>query len=670
MQRLSVFLRTIPALQVKWEFALGKAVVFALCFCAGGAVLTNGITAMGPILLYGFFCAKRFTAPAALGGLFGAWVLRQTPPMLLVLMAIGCLIIPWVEDSPLSKKIPLRRERLLLLFAGVGAVVDATGAIAAVVLGLLDLLFTAVLGPYAARGIRQLEGYFRHAPVKGEPLPMVVLCAVVLLALCDASLLGMHLGRTAAMGVALTAGYLWGGITGAAVGLAAGGAACLMGFSPLMIGALGLCGLCAGLCRSLGVWGSWAGFFLCSAAFFLFTTGPMVLPLFEQLLMAAAITHLPLEQLRTMAEALTLAPKGEVPRKMGEDHGLKQLSAVAHAAFLGAEAVKEGSKGAMAEQMNTMAQHLSRLAREGGSTLPRVEERVKRELHKMGYGTAQIKASRDGFQRTEVILSHAGCGGRQDCIKVLSRYISRAMGQEYRLSHRPCRGDREGDCTLTFTPAPVLCAEAASLGRVKPGMDHSGDVFLMAKAGPNRAAAILCDGMGSGKAAKKESTTAAELLLAFLRAGLEGKNLVKMVNSIMAMRNCEVFSTGDVTLLDLCTRQAHILKMSAPPTFILREDKAHWVKGRSLPMGAVEEAEPFYTKQEVTAGDTIIMMSDGISDLFSDTASMGRWLLSIRDRDPAVDIMAKRILKEAAAMAKEEGDDMTVAVIRLSSIHK
>lgn len=144
--------------------------------------------------------------------------------------------------------------------------------------------------------------------------------------------------------------------------------------------------------------------------------------------------------------------------------------------------------------------------------------------------------------------------------------------------------------------------------------------------------------------------------------------MIKMVNSIMASRNRDIFSTGDMVVFDLAEKSCEIIKMSAPATFILRDAHAHWISGKSLPMGAVAKATPFYAKREVEAGDCVVMVSDGISDCFSSNRELGQWMLKIYQQDPSVDLMSRRMLQEAKAIAGEQADDMTAAVIKVKSV--
>ena len=106
-----------------------------------------------------------------------------------------------------------------------------------------------------------------------------------------------------------------------------------------------------------------------------------------------------------------------------------------------------------------------------------------------------------------------------------------------------------------------------------------------------------------------------------------------------------------MVVFDLAGKSCEIIKMSAPATFILRQAHAHWISGKSLPMGAVSKATPFYARREVEVGDYVVMVSDGISDCFTSNRELGQWMLGIYQQDPSVDLMSQRILKEAKSIA-------------------
>ena len=81
---------------------------------------------------------------------------------------------------------------------------------------------------------------------------------------------------------------------------------------------------------------------------------------------------------------------------------------------------------------------------------------------------------------------------------------------------------------------------------------------------------LLCDGMGSGVAASRESKLAIRLLERFLKAGVDPESALKTLNSALALRNEEEggFTTVDLLRLDLFTGEGALYKFGAAPTYI------------------------------------------------------------------------------------------------------
>ncbi|MBQ7624296.1 MAG: SpoIIE family protein phosphatase, partial [Clostridia bacterium] len=71
------------------------------------------------------------------------------------------------------------------------------------------------------------------------------------------------------------------------------------------------------------------------------------------------------------------------------------------------------------------------------------------------------------------------------------------------------------------------------------------------------------------------------------------------------------FVTLDALELDLFCGGATFIKCGAPPSVIIRGDKAEKIAAKSLPAGLREEPAVIYSK--IRAGDTVIMATDGVN---------------------------------------------------------
>lgn len=129
--------------------------------------------------------------------------------------------------------------------------------------------------------------------------------------------------------------------------------------------------------------------------------------------------------------------------------------------------------------------------------------------------------------------------------------------------------------------------------RRKDGETVSGDTGAWFKHDDGALYVLLCDGMGSGPAAGRESSLAVRLLEQFLRAGTSPERALKTVASALGLRGEEDggFTTVDLLRLDLFTGEAGIYKYGAAPTYIRKGRQVTRVTGATLPAGLSGEPE-------------------------------------------------------------------------------
>ena len=120
----------------------------------------------------------------------------------------------------------------------------------------------------------------------------------------------------------------------------------------------------------------------------------------------------------------------------------------------------------------------------------------------------------------------------------------------------------------------------------------SGDNFSLYHCREGQFVAALSDGMGSGITAYKESEMVIDLLEQFLEAGFTKETAVRMINSALIVRSDDqVFSTIDMSALDLYTGICEFLKVGASTTFIRRENWVETISSTSLPAGVFQKLD-------------------------------------------------------------------------------
>lgn len=229
----------------------------------------------------------------------------------------------------------------------------------------------------------------------------------------------------------------------------------------------------------------------------------------------------------------------------------------------------------------------------------------------------------------------------------------------------PMTAELSGDECLSLVQSEPLMAVAGVAARRKDGETVSGDAGTWFKQPDGQLYVLLCDGMGSGPAANRESGLAVRLLEQFLKAGVETEHALGILNSALALRGEEEggFTTVDLLRLDLFSGQAELYKFGAAPTYIKTQSGIRRITGYSLPAGitAQDSVRPDCTRLKLEPGDCILMVSDGICGTEDD-----RWL---RERLTA---FSGNSPKELAAALITDGpedgstDDRTALVVQVA----
>jgi stage II sporulation protein E len=172
----------------------------------------------------------------------------------------------------------------------------------------------------------------------------------------------------------------------------------------------------------------------------------------------------------------------------------------------------------------------------------------------------------------------------------------------------------------------------------------------------------LCDGMGSGERAGRISETAIDLVECFFKAGFDGKFVLENVNRFLAMDEEESFAAFDILVCDLNSLERVMIKMGSPTSYIKKETVTERIEGAALPLGALMELKPFVSAEKSEEGETIVFVSDGVSDVLTDEGIAN---LIAYTQTRSVKKLCDEILSAAKERAKEVSDDMTVVAVKI-----
>lgn len=195
----------------------------------------------------------------------------------------------------------------------------------------------------------------------------------------------------------------------------------------------------------------------------------------------------------------------------------------------------------------------------------------------------------------------------------------------------------------------------------------SGDSFTFGEI-ENTHFSALSDGMGIGRRANEESKVAISLLERLMEANVDKDLTLKTINSVLrAKSNEEMFTTLDLSFIDLYSGKLQMIKTGCPATFIKKKDRIEVINSGSLPVGILKDVDFNIYEEFVEDGDIIIMMSDGILDASRDIDNTDEWMkhiiINIDSMNPQV--IAKEILQKAEDVITDVRDDMTVLVTKV-----
>lgn len=291
---------------------------------------------------------------------------------------------------------------------------------------------------------------------------------------------------------------------------------------------------------------------------------------------------------------------------------------------------------------------------------------------------AEIKyrAKEGGIVIEEIHLYEKNDGHSQIRLKAHSRFgncigvkqLTRAVNLVMESNMHPHREDRifigKETAEFVYEEEPPFHTVSGVAKLIKEGCSVSGDSFSILEKENGEYVLSLCDGMGFGTEALRESELVVELLERFVEAGFAKETAIKMLNSAMVLRGAdERYSTVDMASVNLYTGEAEFLKIGAAATFLRHKNgEVEWLLSDSLPVGVCCEQEIWKEERELSDGDFLVMVTDGVLEYLnteSPEERMAQIIGGITTNHPG--LLAKKILD---CVMEETGgrilDDMTV----------
>jgi|GEM_PF-6370862 len=511
---------------------------------------------------------------------------------------------------------------------------------------VLTPMFTVLYG-FALGG--QAKRAMRH----GGYLAILFTFVLAVTALFPLKFAGQALALLISFVAADKGGMLYGGLYAFTAGLGCGtGCAAVCGVTGLcgglfsVSGRLGvlLCGTVTGMC---------AGFYF---------YGPQnCLGLFWAYLVAIGLFWL-------IKDKLSLFPLGQIP--IEADRGKSAGTPLAEAFFAISQSArksanKESEAARTADQyagISTLLATAEEKREAEEHTDNALSGRAAALLYGAGVRAKSVKVTggrKKQLVATEVELSRLTLSSTQ-----LKQMMSDALGCKMK---EPQFYPMGGVAKMVMESAPGFRIECSRNGCPKKGEEVSGDTVSFFSGADGYFYALISDGMGSGRAAAESSRLAGLFLEKLLSAGADRKTALALLNGFLASRKEEVFATVDLFEADLYTGKGVLVKAGAAPSFIIRGGKCRKLQSATAPAGIIRDIKAEQLSFDLKDGDTLIMLSDGISG--DGNGEETEALLSNLKGERHTAAIADLLLSDGARRTGN-CDDMSVCVIKVLSADK
>ena len=239
--------------------------------------------------------------------------------------------------------------------------------------------------------------------------------------------------------------------------------------------------------------------------------------------------------------------------------------------------------------------------------------------------------------------------------------LSEIIGEQIRLN-RKC--EVLNGILAVFTKAPIFDASFGVAQIAKEGGAVCGDSHSLTRINEGCFIVSLCDGMGSGDKAYKNSHTAITLFETLYKSGLSKQGSLDLANKMLSACSNESFSSLDSAIIDLFSGHCDIIKIGATYGFLISANNVRVLENKSLPLGILEEVVPDMFSIEQTEGDMLVIISDGISDAFFSSTDTVEFLEREVTRNPQT--LADKLLNYALTQSNGiASDDMTAIVVKI-----
>lgn len=240
-----------------------------------------------------------------------------------------------------------------------------------------------------------------------------------------------------------------------------------------------------------------------------------------------------------------------------------------------------------------------------------------------------------------------------------TREVSGACGRTF---SPPCVSAGEDRCRIQMCQRPLLDVGRGFSQQSAGGGAFCGDSTNVFYDGCGRLIAVLSDGMGTGGRAAVDGAMTSAMAESLLKAGVGFDSMLETVNSaLIAKSGDESLATMDLACVDLFTGKTEFRKAGAACTILRRGRRTEVIEASSVPVGIMPGVEFATSRRDLSPGDLILMVSDGV------VATGSEWLVDMAaawDEDENPNLLAQRVTEEAKKRRSDgHEDDITALVL-------
>ncbi|MDK2808013.1 MAG: stage sporulation protein [Clostridiales bacterium] len=326
------------------------------------------------------------------------------------------------------------------------------------------------------------------------------------------------------------------------------------------------------------------------------------------------------------------------------------------------------SRQAVSGQLEEMAQIVKDFASdisEMKQVKQSMEEQIMNKLRIHHVLAKNLILMEDKNGHLEVHMQARVKKGRCVTTKEVAAYLSEVVQKKVRPLEQTKTMVPQAVETLLFGEDTTLKVLTGVARVKKEGEEVSGDNFSFLELDSGELIMILCDGMGAGEQASRESEAVIDLIEDFMEAGFHEAAAIHLINSFYVLHvDGQSFSTIDMGIINRYDGSCNFVKMGAAATFLKHKNCVDTILSSSLPAGMLEETQLAENKRQVQDGDFIVMVTDGIIDCFpgnNKERHVAHIVENLTSQNPKE--IANEILNQSLfASGGRALDDMTVIV--------